>query len=1284
MVSLDNGITWVAATATVGTSTWSLPGVTLSGTNTLQAKVVDTAGNGSTPFTKVYALVTVSDLTVSINQIDDNAGTATVVLSGGTSNDTTPQLTGSLGGATQGAALAANEVVNVYRTPNLAAATVVQAGSLTDTQILSGNPLTHYFIGDGNYGPTGNVYLPTTPGDGHMVVFTKTSHWGLSVYAGTTLVGNVGTANVPSGGQDNLYFKWDAAKGQWLTGTNALTKVGTAVVTTNAAGQSTWALTDNTGLGNSDSVNYIAQVENTAGTFGRQSTPGALDWRYNVDNVAPSSITLIGTDDVAPVAGTITANTVTNDDKPTFSGITEANAVVRVFDGATLLGTTTASGTGAWSFTPTTAMTTGAHSVTATATDAHGNTSAPSTALPFSIDTTAPVAVADTNTGTEDITTPLTGNVGANDTSKDGSETFALVSSATGAKGTLTLNANGSYTYTRTSPADEITANLVETFTYRVTDAAGNTTQSTLTITLTPVNDAATFTGDINKTITETNAAQTVGGTLTVADVDSPTTVVAQTAVNGSAGFGKFTISTAGVWSYTMNTAQNQFVAGQTYDDKLTVTTADGTQQEIKVTITGTNDAPTMVSSSSTLGLVTFFENGAAIVARGGTITLADVDSTNLQGATVRVVNFTDATSFVPGDLLTYTIPGGSGITGDYSTSTGVLTFTGTATQAQYQSLLNSVMYSNLREDLAGGARNVYWSVKDASGATSNEVLSRLSVQRYNDAPVLVDSNLNLATIQPTTAETQPSGPLGVLVSSLVGGVTDGDGAAVAKGIAITAANDALGKVFFSVDNGANWFSPAGTISSNAALLLKADAATRVYFRPNAGVEGDIPDALTIRAWDTTDGKTSLVSNNVSLHAITAIGGITAYSATTDTVALSVLTTASPGLSGTPAANTLTGTAGNDVIVGNGGADLIDAKEGNDKVVLNNNNVAALNASSAPNIDGGTGINTLKLTGTEVSLDLTNATVQSNVDNFSVVDITSNVNNLLKLNLQNVLNLSAATNVGTTPVDESKMLVVHADTGDAVVLQDAASWSVVNSLSGDSLTTIYGADYGFSSTRRYSQYSKDGATLFVDELAPVADIVGTSGNNTLTGTVNAEVIYGNGGVDTINAGAGNDTVILTASSISALNAGTNTAAINGEAGVNTLKISGINQTLDLTNLTVNNKLDNFNVIDLKQGSGNKFKLHLDQVLTLAGGTDNGATAVDETKMLVLQGNGGQQVNRLQLEDAVDWTSVTNLGGTSLQNTFGAAYGFEAGRSYTQYTNGTATLFVDQTLFVESL
>jgi VCBS repeat-containing protein len=1294
MVSLDNGVTWTAATATVGTNTWSLPGVTLSGTNTLQAKVVDTAGNGSTPFTKVYALVTVSDLTVGITQIDDNAGTATVVLSGGTSNDTTPQLKGSLGGATQGAALAANEVVNVYRTPNLTAATVVQAGSLAGGQILSGNALTHFFIGDFNYGPTGTVLLPTTPANGDMVVITKTSAWGLEVYNGSTLVANLGSANVPSGGTDNLYFKWDAAKAQWLTGTNALTKVGTAVVTTTAAGQSTWKLTDNTGLGNSDSVNYIAQVENTAGTFGQQSTPGALDWRYNVDNVAPSSITLIGTDDVAPVAGTIAANSVTNDDKPTFSGTTEANAVVTVYDGATLLGTTTASGTGAWSFTPTTAMATGTHSVTATATDAHGNTSAPSTALPFKIDTTAPVAVADTNTGTEDITIPLTGNVGNNDTSKDGSETYTLVSSPTNTKGTLTLNANGIYTYTRTESADAITADWVETYTYKVTDAAGNTTQSTLKITLTPVNDAATFTGDINKTITETNAAQSVGGTLTVADVDSDTTVVAQTAADGSAGYGKFTISTAGVWSYTMNSAQDQFVAGQKYDDTLTVTTADGTQQVIKVTITGTNDAPTVFSSTELITQITFTENGEAKQARGGIITLADVDSANLQGATVRVLDWTAPNPVVLGDVLTYdtTLATASSIIGNYVAANGTLTFTGNATQAQYQALLDTVKFSNAREDLPGGVRNVYYAVTDASGVTSSEALTRVDVVRKNDAPVLDNTtNLSLTGIAPTVSDVLPTGTAGVLVSTLVGGVSDADltladgVTAVAKGIAIVGANAALGKVYFSVNNGTSWFTPSFDLTDTTALLLKADANTRVFFRPNAGVEGTIANALTIRAWDTTDNKTSLIGANVIQHNVSAsLGGTNAYSVAVDTVSLNVATVASaPGLAGTSFSEPLNGTAGNDVILGNGGADVISAGLGNDKVVLNASNVTELSAANSASINGGVGVNILKLVGTEVTLDLTNATVAAKVDNFSTVDITSNVNNLLKLNLATVQTFSGTTdNLATTAVDESKMMVVLGDAGDAVVLQDAASWAVQSSLKGSDLATLYGADYGFSGTRQYSQYSKGGATLFVDELAPVGDIVGTSGNDTLTGTGNADVIYGNGGVDSIAAGLGKDTVILGASSLTSLAATTNTAAVNGGTDINTLKLSGINLNLDLTNVTVMGKLDNFNVIDMKQGSGNKFKLGLTEVLALAGGADNVATlGVDESKMLVLQGNGGVAFNTLQLKDSLNWTAVTNLGGTGLQNTYGADFGFEAGRSYTQYSSvtGSANLFVDQSL-----
>ncbi|HEY0587647.1 MAG TPA: Ig-like domain-containing protein [Pseudoduganella sp.] len=53
-VSMDNGSTWTAATATVGASTWSLSGVTLTGSNTMRIKVSDTAGNDGTVRTQAY------------------------------------------------------------------------------------------------------------------------------------------------------------------------------------------------------------------------------------------------------------------------------------------------------------------------------------------------------------------------------------------------------------------------------------------------------------------------------------------------------------------------------------------------------------------------------------------------------------------------------------------------------------------------------------------------------------------------------------------------------------------------------------------------------------------------------------------------------------------------------------------------------------------------------------------------------------------------------------------------------------------------------------------------------------------------------------------------------------------------------------------------------------------------------------------------------------------------------------------------------------------------------
>lgn len=67
-------------------------------------------------------------------------------------------------------------------------------------------------------------------------------------------------------------------------------------------------------------------------------------------------------------------------------------------------------------------------------------------------------------------------------------------------------------------------------------------------------------------------------------------------------------------------------------------------------------------------------------------------------------------------------------------------------------------------------------------------------------------------------------------------------------GIAVTGV-DANGTLYYSIDAGATWHA-VGEVSDSAALLLYADADTRLYFQPHENFNGTLTDALTFRAWD--------------------------------------------------------------------------------------------------------------------------------------------------------------------------------------------------------------------------------------------------------------------------------------------------------------------------------------------------------------------------------------------------------------------------------------------------
>ncbi|HTL31570.1 MAG TPA: hypothetical protein VL326_00520, partial [Kofleriaceae bacterium] len=206
---------------------------------------------------------------------------------------------------------------------------------------------------------------------------------------------------------------------------------------------------------------------------------------------------------------------------------------------------------------------------------------------------------------------------------------------------------------------------------------------------------------------------------------------------------------------------------------------------------------------------------------------------------------------------------------------------TGVAIEGNYQAL-SSTAATGTRSATAAGNNN------DNSAAESL-ILKPATVLAIpsNSAPVL-DSSKSPALAAVAEDAAVPSGAgLGTLVSALVdpaspsGGtdnVSDPDTGAV-TGIAITTV-DVSCTWYYTLDN-ATW-TPMPAVTATAALLLPADANTRIYCRPNANFSGSIATAVTFRAWDQTTGTAGTTANPG------AGGATTAFSSATDTASLTV------------------------------------------------------------------------------------------------------------------------------------------------------------------------------------------------------------------------------------------------------------------------------------------------------------------------------------------------------------------------------------------------------------
>ena len=326
----------------------------------------------------------------------------------------------------------------------------------------------------------------------------------------------------------------------------------------------------------------------------------------------------------------------------------------------------------------------------------------------------------------------------------------------------------------------------------------------------------------------------------------------------------------------------------------------------ITVNIIAVNDPPTLTGLSAK----GYTEDGSAVVIGAGAIP-ADPELSyrnDWGGATLTLsraggANTQDVFS-ASGTLSSLSAANGSfnegGVTlGTYTNSGGVLTltFAGGVTTAQAQAVMREIAYSNTDQTLAAGATTpvtLNWVLNDQNsdvatgggtagagqdqgggGKLSVTTPQVITLTGVNDAPVLAHTALTVIQTEDAPA---PNGAVGVLVSTLIGGITDVD-SGNPKGVAIVAADTSMGSWLYSTNNGTSWQALPAVANNHALLLNPSD---RLYFQPAANVNGAVSAGLTIRAWDQSSGTAG------GFVDATANGGNTAFSTATDSVSLTV------------------------------------------------------------------------------------------------------------------------------------------------------------------------------------------------------------------------------------------------------------------------------------------------------------------------------------------------------------------------------------------------------------
>ncbi|WP_420934303.1 beta strand repeat-containing protein [Alteromonas sp. A081] len=608
------------------------------GTWTLADDVVATLAEGSYP-TSVTATDAAGNTVTNTGTVVIDTTAPTVAINDLTTNDTTPELTGTVNDP--------NAVVVVT---------------------IDGNDYTATNNGDGTWTLADDVVATLAEGS-YPTSVTATDAAGNTVTnTGTVVI----DTTAPTVAINDLTTNDTTPE---LTGTvndpNAIVVVtidGNDYTATNN-GDGTWTLAD-------DVVATLAE--------------GSYPTSVTATDAAGNTVTNTGTVVIDTTAPTVAINDLTtNDTTPELTGtVNDPNAVVVVtIDGNDY--TATNNGDGTWTLADDVVATLaeGSYSVSVTATDAAGNTVTNTGTVV--IDTTAPT-VAINDLTTNDTTPELTGTV--NDPNA------VVVVTIDGNDYTATNNGDGTWTL-----ADDVVATLAEgsyPTSVTATDAAGNTVTNTGTVVIdttaptVAINDLTTndTTPELTGTVNDPNAVVVVtidgndytatnngDGTWTLAD-DAVTTLAEgsyPTSVTATDAAGNTVTNTGTVVIDT--TAPTVAINDLTTNDTTPELTGTVNDPNAVVVVTiGGND---YTATNNGDGTWTLADNIVALLAEGNyTATVTATDAVgNSDSASGSVVIDTSIDENNNGQTVTFdSISNDSGVVGDFVTSDSTLIFNGT------------------------------------------------------------------------------------------------------------------------------------------------------------------------------------------------------------------------------------------------------------------------------------------------------------------------------------------------------------------------------------------------------------------------------------------------------------------------------------------------------------------------------------------------------------------------------------------------------------------------------